>query len=64
VASLETNRRRVIAQLEREGWYRKRHGKEHDVYGHPNLKGRIIVPRHNTLSPGVARKIAKEAGWS
>jgi len=25
--------------------------------------GRIIVPRHRSLSPGVARAIAKAAGW-
>jgi hypothetical protein len=24
---------------------------------------RIVVPRHRTLSPGVARVIAKVAGW-
>jgi hypothetical protein len=25
--------------------------------------GRIVVPCHRTLSPGVARVIAKVAGW-
>jgi hypothetical protein len=25
--------------------------------------GRIVVPRHKTLSSGVARVIAKQAGW-
>jgi HicA toxin of bacterial toxin-antitoxin, len=36
---------------------------DHDVYKHPKRHGRIIVPRHRTLSPGVARVIAKQAGW-
>jgi proteic killer suppression protein len=30
---------------------------------HPARPGRIIVPRHRTLSLGVARAIAKVAGW-
>jgi hypothetical protein len=33
-------------------------------FKHPLRKGRIIVSRHRTLSPGVARSIAKQAGWS
>jgi len=48
--------------LEREGW-QCRHGGGHDVYKHPTRPGRIVVPRHRTLSPGVAREIAKMAGW-
>ena len=40
-----------------------RHGGDHDVYKHPARPGRIIVPRHRSLSPGVARAIAKAAGW-
>jgi predicted RNA binding protein YcfA (HicA-like mRNA interferase family) len=59
----ETNRTRVVARLEREGWI-CRHGAEHDVYKHPARTGRIIVPRHRVLSPGVARAIAKAAGWT
>jgi len=58
----ETNRLKVTARLEREGWH-CRAGGAHDVYKHPQKRGRIIVPRHRTLSPGVARAIAKAAGW-
>jgi len=61
--SPETNRTKIVARLEREGWI-ARHGGEHDVYKHPVRKGRIIVPRHRVLSPGVARAIAKVAGWT
>jgi mRNA interferase HicA len=61
--SLETNRSKVVARLERDGW-KSRSGSAHDVYKHPTRKGRIIVPRHRTLSIGVAREIAKEAGWT
>ncbi|HEX5865775.1 MAG TPA: type II toxin-antitoxin system HicA family toxin [Casimicrobiaceae bacterium] len=59
---LETNRSKVAARLEREGW-ELRYGGDRDVYKHPGRHGRIIVPRHRTLSPGVARVIAKQAGW-
>jgi predicted RNA binding protein YcfA (HicA-like mRNA interferase family) len=59
---LETNRNKVVARLARDGWV-GRHGGDHDVYKHPARPGRIVVPRHRTLSPGVARVIAKVAGW-
>lgn len=58
----ETNRNKVVARLERDGWV-GRHGGNHDVYKHPTRPGRIIVPRHRSFSPGVARAIAKAAGW-
>ena len=53
---------KVAARLVREGW-QARHGGDHDVYKHPTRPGRIILPRHHTLSPGVARAIAKQARW-
>ena len=58
----ETNRSKVVARLERDGWQSPAGG-AHDVYKHPERKGRIIVPRHRTLSLGVARAIVKVAGW-
>jgi predicted RNA binding protein YcfA (HicA-like mRNA interferase family) len=58
----ETNRKKVAAQLKREGWT-VRHGGSHDVYTHPNKPGIIALPRHRTLSIGVARSVAQAAGW-
>jgi predicted RNA binding protein YcfA (HicA-like mRNA interferase family) len=52
----------VAARLLRDGW-KARPGDNHDVYKHPTRPGRIILPRHRTLSPGVARAVAKHAGW-
>ena len=49
--ALETNRGKVVARLEREGWI-PRHGGDHDVYKHPSKPGRIVVARHRTLSIG------------
>ena len=50
--------RRWSSRLKLEGWVEE-HGGEHDKFKHPQRKGRIIVPRHRTLSLGVARQIAK-----
>ena len=54
----ETHRAKVVARLRREGWHNVG-GQRHD----PGRAEPIIVPRHKTLSPGVARAIAKAAGW-
>jgi predicted RNA binding protein YcfA (HicA-like mRNA interferase family) len=60
---LELNRQKVAARLEREGRI-VRHGRAHDIYEHPEQPGRaIVIPRHRTLTPGVARSIAKTADW-
>jgi predicted RNA binding protein YcfA (HicA-like mRNA interferase family) len=60
---IETNTRKIIARLEREGWLVE-HGKEHDIFRNPALPQiRIAVPRHRELSIGVARDIAKKAQW-
>ena len=59
----DTNTRKVTARLEREGWI-KIHGGRHDKFEHPDRPDvTLIVPRHRELSPGVARDIAKKAGW-
>jgi predicted RNA binding protein YcfA (HicA-like mRNA interferase family) len=59
---METNRKKVIARLEREGW-ENRGGKEHDKFRHLVKAGVVIVPRHRELTMGVARSIAKAAEW-
>ena len=58
----ETNRAKVVSWLEREGWVLARHGGGHDIFRH-TLQGVVAVPRHRELSSGVARSIAKAAGW-
>jgi predicted RNA binding protein YcfA (HicA-like mRNA interferase family) len=60
---LETNTRRIVARLERENWSNIGGG-NHDKFTNPAHDGvLIVVPRHRTVSPGVARDIAKKAGW-
>ena len=58
----ETNTRKIVARLEREGWV-KHGGGKYDVFRHPQRSVLIVVPRHREQSPGVARSIAKSAGW-
>ena len=59
----ETNTRKIIARLEREGWRNIGVGR-HDKFEHVERPGvLLIVPRHRELSFGVARDIAKNAGW-
>jgi predicted RNA binding protein YcfA (HicA-like mRNA interferase family) len=61
--SLETSTKKIIARLLRDGWVREAGGK-HDKYRHEQRPGLlIVVPRHRSQSPGVARSIAKAAGW-
>jgi predicted RNA binding protein YcfA (HicA-like mRNA interferase family) len=60
----ETSTRKIIARLEREGRIML-HGGRHDKFEHPSHPDIIlIVPRHRQVSPGVARDIAKKAGWT
>jgi len=46
------------------GWWVEIGGAKHDKFEHPERpETLIIVPRHREQSPGVARDIAKRAGW-
>ncbi len=63
MGAVETSTRKIVARLGRDGWSCE-HGREHDIFRHPDMPGvRIVVPRHRELSPGVARQIAKLAKW-
>ena len=62
MAAPETNTRKIIRRLESEDWV-CRGGKGHDVFTHPKKPGRVVVARHREQTVGVARRIAKDAGW-
>jgi predicted RNA binding protein YcfA (HicA-like mRNA interferase family) len=60
---VETNARKIVKRLEADGW-RNVGGGSHDRFIHAERPGDMItVPRHREVSPGVARSIAKAAGW-
>ena len=58
----ETNRTKIVSRLEAEEWANAGGG-SHDKFIKAGAAYPIIVLRHRTLSPGVARSIAKAAGW-
>ncbi len=58
----ETSTKKIKARLEYDGWEMVG-GSKHDKYrkvGQPA----IMVPRHKVVTAGVARSIAKAAGWA
>lgn len=60
---VETNTRKIIARLLQDGWISVG-GAKHDKFEHPYRPDvMLIVPRHREQSPGVARSIARLAGW-
>lgn len=63
MTTVETNWAKIVRRLGLEGWFLFRNGAEHDIYIHASKPGVLSVPRHRALSPGVARQIAKVAGW-
>ena len=63
MARAETSTRKIIQRLSSEGWVLEEGG-SHKKFTHPNRPGiLIVVPRHTETSVGVARSIAKAAGW-
>jgi len=61
---LETSTPRIVARLLREGWLQIAGG-NHDKFSNEARPGvLIVVPRHRDVSAGVARDIAKKAGWA
>lgn len=62
MAAIETNTRKIVHRLEADGWI-SHGGNKHEKFAHTQRTERVIVPRHRTQSIGVARVIAKTAGW-
>jgi predicted RNA binding protein YcfA (HicA-like mRNA interferase family) len=59
----EISRAKIVSRLIAEGWISEG-GAKHEKFAHPDRPGvKIMVPRHSTLTPGVARNIAKAAQW-
>jgi predicted RNA binding protein YcfA (HicA-like mRNA interferase family) len=60
---VESNTRKIVARLKREGWINTGGGK-HDIFERPDNPNVVVVPQHRTQKPGTARSIAKAAGWT
>lgn len=53
-------RKDLIEILERNGWWLKRHGGDHDIY--TNGKDREPVPRHKEIDEMLAKAIIRRRG--
>ncbi len=61
--TIETSTRKIVARLRAAAWIEVG-GSKHDKFERPDRPDvLIIVPRHRQQSPGVARSIARLAGW-
>ena len=60
---METNARKIVARLEKEGWTNIGGGRHDRFINKTRPDVMIIVPRHRELTPGVARSIARSASW-
>ncbi len=58
----ETSRTKIIARLLADGWVSEG-GAKHEKFAHPAFGHKIMVPRHNPVTMGVARSITKAANW-
>ena len=56
--------REIIKLIERDGWFWVRAKGSHNQYKHPTKPGLVTVPgnRGDTLAPGTANNILKQAG--
>lgn len=55
--------KKIIKRLETEGWTEARTKGSHKTFKHPAFDHVITVPHPKELKTGLARAIAKAAGW-
>jgi hypothetical protein len=57
----EKDRATILGHLNRDGWVQRPSGSggDHDIFKHKHAEENVSLPRHRTLSPGVAKKIVK-----
>lgn len=53
-------RRDLVRLLEKNGWYLKRNGADHDIY--TNGKQKMPIPRHSEINERLAQSIIKQLG--
>jgi len=61
---METNSRKILRRLQREGWQVVRISGDHHILQHPDQGHSIVVPHpKKDLPRGLVRRIYKDAGW-
>jgi mRNA interferase HicA len=43
------------------GWHFLKHGGNHDLWGHPERKRKLAVPRHKEIKEYLARSLLRQA---
>ncbi len=62
--AVETNSREIVRRLKREDWILESINGSHHKFKHPQTGEIVIVPHPKKDLPfGLARAIAKQAGW-
>ena len=61
MSSIEINTRKIIRRLKADGWISEG-GSKHEKFAHPQKTAKVVVPRHQIQTAGVARVNAKVAG--
>jgi len=54
------NRREFEKHLRSHGCSLHRHGAKHDIWINPANGRKAVVPRHNTIAPGIVRSVCKK----
>ena len=62
MAALDVDRKTIIKRLKREGWILRK-GRHHAILTNRERPGVVIIVPATYVSVGVARHIAKAAGW-
>jgi predicted RNA binding protein YcfA (HicA-like mRNA interferase family) len=61
---METNSRKILRMLQRDGWQIVRISGDHHILQHPEFDHTIVVPHpKKDLPRGLVRRIYKDAGW-
>lgn len=61
---METDSRKLIARLKRDGWELVAVRGDHHQFKHPAKPGRVTVPHPNkNLKTGTLHSIYRQAGW-
>ena len=61
---MERNSRKLKKRLEHDGWEHVRTVGSHLTFKHPEKEALITLPHpRKDLTPGLVRKIYKDAGW-
>ena len=60
----KVKRQELESALRALGWSFLKHGGNHDLWGHPQRKRKLAVPRHKEIKEHLARSLLRQAEMS